>query len=118
MGSVKGARTIFASLLLLALVLGVWQLATASTRGSSAMSAEYQAMIASEKSGLPTPAQLARTGGLHLKSPFRNGGATDQRNGNPPALLFVRALVACSPALRGSGPDGCCMGEPPPLTRP
>src|SRR5712664_1048643 len=113
MGSVKGARTIFASLLLLALVLGVWQLATASTRGSSAMSAEYQAMIASEKSGLPTPAQLARTGWLHLKSPFRNGGANDKGIGIQLAFSIGRVLVGFALAMLIAVPVGFLVGTSP-----
>ena len=117
MGSVKGARTIFASLLLLALVLGVWQLATASTRGSSAMSAEYQAMIASEKSGLPTPAQLARTGWLHLKSPFRNGGANDKGIGIQLAFSIGRVLVGFALAMLIAVPVGFLVGTSPLLHR-
>ncbi len=117
MGPVKGARTIFASLLLLALVLGVWQLATASTRGSSAMSAEYQAMIASEKSGLPTPAQLARTGWLHLKSPFRNGGANDKGIGIQLAFSIGRVLVGFALAMLIAVPVGFLVGTSPLLHR-
>jgi len=117
MGSVKGARTIFASLLLLALVLGVWQLATASTRGSSAMSAEYQAMIASEKSGLPTPAQLARTGWLHLKSPFRNGGANAKGIGIQLAFSIGRVLVGFALAMLIAVPVGFLVGTSPLLHR-
>jgi len=117
MGSVKGARTIFASLLLLALVLGVWQLATASTRASSAMSTEYQAMIGSEKSGLPTPAQLVRTGWLHLKSPFRNGGANDKGIGIQLAFSIGRVLVGFALAMLIAVPVGFLVGTSPLLHR-
>ena len=117
MGSVKGARTIFASLLLLALVLGVWQLATASTRTPSAMSAEYQAMIGSEKSGLPTPVQLARTGWLHLKSPFRNGGTNDKGIGIQLAFSIGRVLVGFALAMLIAVPLGFLVGTSPLLHR-
>jgi nitrate/nitrite transport system permease protein len=103
--------------LLLALVLGVWQLATLSKGGSASGSAEYQAMIGAQKSGLPTPAQIARTAWLQLKNPFHNGGTNDKGIGIQLAFSIGRVLLGFALAMVIAVPLGFLVGTSPLLHR-
>ena len=110
MDSVRGVRTALASLLLLGLVLGAWQLATIPKTATAAGNAEYQAMVGSHKAGLPSPIQIAQTSWRHLRSPFHDGGANDKGIGIQLAFSIGRVLLGFALAVLIAIPLGFLVG--------
>ncbi len=117
MSSAQGARSAFASLLLLALVLGLWQLATIPKKAPATGDAEYQAMVGSQKSGFPTPTQILRTSWQHLRSPFHDGGTNDKGIGIQLAFSIGRVLLGFLLAMLIAVPLGFLVGTSPLLHR-
>jgi len=113
----RGARPLFASLLLLALVLGCWQLATLGKKASPTTDAEYQAMISSQRSGLPSPIEIAQSSWHHLRSPFHDGGANDKGIGIQLAFSIARVLLGFALAMIFAIPLGFVIGTSPLLHR-
>src|SRR6266403_2157567 len=71
-------RAALGSLLLLALFLAAWQLATLPAPAVGGADPEYAAMLGGRKSGLPAPAQIAEAAWAQLKSPLHDGGMNDK----------------------------------------
>src|SRR5882672_6526774 len=71
-------RAALGSLLLLALFLAAWQLATLPAHDARSGDPEYAALLGARKSGLPAPAQIAEAAWAQLKSPFHDGGMNDK----------------------------------------
>ena len=117
MNPARGARPLFASLLLLALVLGCWQLATLGKKASPPGDAEYQAMISSQRSGLPGPIEIAQSSWHHLRSPFHDGGANDKGIGIQLAFSIARVLLGFALAMIFAIPLGFVIGTSPLLHR-
>ncbi len=117
MGSRQGRRTIFASLLLLAIVLGLWQLVTLPKKAPITGDAEYQAMVGAQKSGFPSPIQIAKTTWHHLRSPFHDGGANDKGIGIQLAFSIGRVLLGFLLAMLIAVPLGFLVGTSPLLNR-
>ncbi len=115
--SSTGPRTLFASLLLLAGILGVWQLVTLPRGAAASGDAEYQAMVGSQKSGLPTPMQIAQASWQHFRHPFRNGGANDKGIGIQLAFSIGRVLLGFALAMLIAIPLGFLIGTSPLLSR-
>jgi nitrate/nitrite transport system permease protein len=112
-----GLRTAFASVVLLAVVLGVWQLATTPTRASGLGDPEYRQLVASQKSGLPSPAEIAQASWHHLRNPFHDGGANDKGIGIQLAFSLGRVLLGFLLAMLIAVPVGFLVGSSPLLER-
>ena len=112
-----GLRTAFASVVLLAVVLGVWQLATTPTRTSGLGDPEYRQLVASQKSGLPSPAEIAQASWHHLRSPFHDGGVNDKGIGIQLAFSLGRVLLGFLLAMLIAVPVGFLVGSSPLLER-
>src|SRR6266851_4257663 len=113
MRSAQGPRSVFASLLLLAIVLGFWQVVTFQKKAPLTGDAEYQAMVGAQKSGLPTPLQIAKTSWQHLRHPFHDGGANDKGIGIQLAFSVGRVLLGFALAMLISIPLGFLVGTSP-----
>src|SRR5258708_5711801 len=117
MSSAQGPRSVFASLLVLAIVLGFWQVVTLPRKAAVTGDAEYQAMVGAQKSGLPTPIQIAKTGWHHLRHPFHDGGANDKGIGIQLAFSIGRVLLGFALAMLIAVPLGFLVGTSPLLNR-
>src|SRR4030088_2974461 len=95
----QGRRGVFASLLVLAIVLGFWQVVTLPQTASVTGDAEYQAMVGAQKSGPSTPIQIAKTRWPHLRHPFPDGGANDKGIGIQLAFSIGRVLLGFALAM-------------------
>lgn len=90
-------RALLLSVLLLALFLGIWHIATMSASGSQVVDDEYAKLVGSaaasgQKSAFPTPADfLAKLGG-HLADPFYDRGSNDKGIGIQLAYSIARVL--------------------------
>jgi nitrate/nitrite transport system permease protein len=113
----QGPRTVLASLLLLTTVLGFWQIVTLPKKAAVTGDAEYQAMVGTQKSGLPTPIQIFQTSWQHLRSPFHNGGANDKGIGIQLAFSIGRVLVGFGMAMLIAVPLGFLVGTSPLLNQ-
>ena len=112
------------SLLLLAVLLGIWHVATAPVGGGAgaAEADEYAKLMgksagAAKTGGLPTLAQMAETAGRHLASPFYDNGPNDKGIGIQLAHSLARVgggyLLAALVAI----PVGFAIGMSPLLYR-
>src|SRR5216683_1266526 len=117
MRSAQGPRSVFASLLLLAIILGFWQVVTFQKKAPVTGDAEYQAMVGAQKSGLPTPIQIAQTSWHHLRHPFHDGGANDKGIGIQLAFSIGRVLLGFALAMLMAVPLGFLVGTSPLLNR-
>jgi nitrate/nitrite transport system permease protein len=117
MSLAQGPRSVFASLLVLAIVLGFWQVVTLPKTASVTGDAEYQAMVGAQKSGLPTPIQIAKTSWHHLRHPFHDGGANDKGIGIQLAFSIGRVLLGFALAMLIAVPIGFLVGTSPLLNR-
>jgi len=87
------------SLVLLAVLLGVWHLATLPKQQASAANDEYaeaDGKDTKKTQGLPTPAQVSETAWKHLADPFYDRGSNDKVS--HPARVFAhpRRLGLCA----------------------
>ncbi|MES1179585.1 MAG: nitrate ABC transporter, permease protein, partial [Hyphomicrobium sp.] len=77
-------RAFCLSLAILVMLLGIWQIATAPTASvSTNVDPEYAALVSGaaaegQKSGFPTPSEVATTLWNQLKNPFYVRGPNDQ----------------------------------------
>jgi len=124
----QGARAALLSLLLLALLLGVWQLATRSGGDTAAAAAltpeqiEYAKLMGKDptgggdgatKSGFPTPAQMASAIGRQLASPFYDNGPNDKGVGLQLAYSLGRVALGYLIAAAVAIPLGFLIGMSP-----
>jgi nitrate/nitrite transport system permease protein len=103
--------------LVLAIVLGFWQVVTLPKTASVTGDAEYQAMVGAQKSGLPTPIQIAKASWHHLRHPFHDGGANDKGIGIQLAFSIGRVLLGFALAMLIAVPIGFLVGTSPLLNR-
>src|SRR5260370_3481411 len=118
MSSAQGPRSVFASLFLLATVLGLWEVVTFQKKAPVTGDAEYQAMVGAQKSGLPTPLQIAKTSWHHLRHPFHAGGANDKGIRIQLAFSIGPDLLGFSLAMLIAVPLGFLVGTSPLLNLP
>jgi nitrate/nitrite transport system permease protein len=116
MSVASGIRAAFASLLLFALFLGAWHVATLPPPAAPNADPEYAAMVGARKSGLPGPLQVAETAWQQLKSPFRNGGMNDKGIGIQLAWSLGRVLLGFAIAMLFALPIGFAIGSSPILS--
>jgi nitrate/nitrite transport system permease protein len=130
MASIR-ARALLLSVLLFALFLGAWHLATMpggaapSQAGMTAEQIEYQKMLGKapdeggqvKSAGFPTPAQMGSTAWKHLSDPFYDNGPNDKGIAIQLAWSLGRVglgfLLACAVAV----PLGFVIGMSPLLQK-
>jgi nitrate/nitrite transport system permease protein len=111
-------RAALASLLLLAAVLCVWQLATRPPVREAGADAEYEAMVGGvRKAGFPTPFQLGQTIVERLRHPFYDGGANDKGVALQLLASLGRVLLGFLIAMSVALPLGFAIGMSPLLLR-
>jgi nitrate/nitrite transport system permease protein len=106
--------------LLLALLLGVWYLATLPRAGAIAANDEYAAMLGKATggtSGLPTLAQMGEVAWKHLTHPFYDNGPNDKGIGIQLAYSLARVLSGFALAALVAIPLGFVIGMSPLLHR-
>ncbi|MDA7417323.1 nitrate ABC transporter permease [Xenophilus arseniciresistens] len=123
-----GTRAAVLSLLLLALLLGIWQLATQSSGAAADLAGmtpeqiEYMKLMgkdpgASKSEGFPTPLQVGRTMAEQLANPFYDNGPNDKGIAIQLGWSLLRValgfLIACAVAV----PLGFVIGMSPLLHR-
>ena len=114
------------SLLMFLLLLGMWQLATMPSAGTSAaagMSAEqieYQKMLGKDptqgqvkSSGFPTPAEMGATAWAHLSNPFYDNGPNDKGIAIQLAYSLARVGLGFALACLVAVPLGFVIGMSP-----
>jgi nitrate/nitrite transport system permease protein len=122
-------KAVLLSLLLFAVFLAVWQVATMSAGGAAASQAgmsaeqiEYQKMLGkdpgqSKSAGFPTPAEMGATAWKHLSNPFYDNGPNDKGIAIQLAWSLGRValgfLLACLVAV----PLGFVIGMSPLLQK-
>ena len=106
-------RAALGSLLLLALFLAAWQLATLPAHDARSGDPEYAALLGARKSGLPAPAQIAEAAWAQLKSPFHDGGMNDKGIAIQLAWSLGRVLLGFALAALVAVPLGFFVGTSP-----
>src|SRR5712671_3350008 len=113
MGLPLRGRAALGSLLLLALFLAIWQLATLPAPPARGADPEYAAMLGGRKSGLPGPAQIAETAWAQLKHPLHDGGMNDKGIAIQLAWSLGRVLLGFALAALVAVPLGFLVGTSP-----
>jgi nitrate/nitrite transport system permease protein len=112
-----GARAAVVSLLLAAVVLGAWHLATLPKRGApQAMDPEYAKLMGLDKprnDGLPTPADVGATAWKQLSHPFYDAGSNDKGIGIQLAYSLGRVGLGFGLAALVAVPLGFVIGLSP-----
>jgi nitrate/nitrite transport system permease protein len=107
-------RAALASVLLLAGVLCVWQLATLPSARKAGADAEYEAMVGgARKAGFPTPLQLGRTIVERLRHPLHDGGENDKGVALQLLASLGRVLLGFLIAMTVALPLGFAIGMSP-----
>ncbi len=107
-------RAALASVLLLAGVLGIWQLATLPSAHKAGADAEYEAMVGgARKAGFPTPLQLGQTIVERLRHPLHDGGANDKGVALQLLASLGRVLLGFLIAMTVALPLGFGIGMSP-----
>ncbi|MDO8275931.1 MAG: nitrate ABC transporter, permease protein, partial [Serpentinimonas sp.] len=125
----EGLRAALLSLLLLALLIGLWQLATTggerpAMTAATALTAEeieYAKLMGRDptagtetpRSGFPTPLQMAEVIGTHLADPFYVHGPNDMGIGVQLAHSIVRVGIGFLLAALVAVPLGFVIGMSP-----
>lgn len=117
----QGAKAAVVSLLLLAILMGAWHLAT-MPKGAAAASVdpEYAKLMGLDKpksDGLPTLAQLAVTAWKQLSNPFYDAGSNDKGIGIQLAYSLGRVALGFLLAALVAIPLGFVIGLSPLLHR-
>jgi nitrate/nitrite transport system permease protein len=110
-------RAALGSLLLLALFLSAWQLATLPPPDARSADPEYAALLGARRSGLPPPAQIAEAAWAQLKSPFRDGGMNDKGIAIQLGWSLGRVLLGFALAALVAVPLGFLVGTSPVVHR-
>lgn len=114
-----GLRASLLSLLILAAIIGLWQIATMPTAASGpAVDPEYAKLVGNAaatgtKSALPTPAEIAATIWGHLTDPFYVRGSNDKGIGIQLAYSLGRVLLGFGLAAIIAVPLGFLIGMSP-----
>jgi nitrate/nitrite transport system permease protein len=103
------------SVLLLALFLGMWHLATLSKVGTTVVDAEYAKLVGQQastgqKSAFPTPADFGSKLLDHVRNPFYDKGPNDKGIGVQLAYSVGRVLLGFSLAALLAVPLGFLIG--------
>ena len=116
-----GLRATIVSLLLLAVFLGGWHLATQSTGTGQKMDPEYAKLMglaATEgKSAMPGPGEVAAKIWSHIKDPFYDRGTNDKGIGIQLAYSIARVLTGYLIAVAVALPIGFLIGMSPLMNR-
>lgn len=114
-------RASLLSVLLLAMFLGAWHLATMRTGAVVAMDPEYAKLMGISatqgKSAMPGPADVAAKVWQHLKDPFYDRGTNDKGIGIQLAYSIARVLAGYLLAVLVALPVGFLIGMSPLLNR-
>jgi nitrate/nitrite transport system permease protein len=121
-----GLKSALLSLLLLALLVGVWQLATrpaaSAQRSHTSEQIEYLKLMGKDPSspsdgtagaGFPTPAQMGRAMAHHLSQPFYDNGPNDKGIGLQLAYSLARVGLGYLIAALVAIPLGFLIGMSP-----
>ena len=108
-------RALFLSVLMLALLLGIWQLGTLSSGGGQVVDDEYAKLVGSaaaagQKSAFPTPSDFLSKLAGHLSDPFYDRGPNDKGIGIQLAYSIARVLAGFSLAALVAIPLGFVIG--------
>ena len=107
-------RAALASVLLLAGVLCVWQLATQPPARKAGADAEYEAMVGgARKAGFPSPLQFGRTIVERLRHPLHDGGENDKGVALQLLASLGRVLLGFLIAMTVALPLGFGIGMSP-----
>jgi nitrate/nitrite transport system permease protein len=113
----QGAKAAFLSLLLLAILLGIWHLATlpkaSAAVGSDPEYAKLMGLDKPKSDGLPTPAQLGSTAWKQLSNPFYDAGSNDKGIGIQLAYSLGRVALGFTLAALVAIPLGFVIGLSP-----
>jgi nitrate/nitrite transport system permease protein len=106
------------SVLILALGVGAWHLATLPRGAAQAVDSEYAKLVGAEaatgtKSAFPTPADLGRKLAEHLRDPFYDRGPNDKGIGVQLAYSIGRVLLGFLLAALVAIPAGFLIGMSP-----
>jgi nitrate/nitrite transport system permease protein len=106
------------SVLILALGVGAWHLATLPRGAAQAVDSEYAKLVGAEaatgtKSAFPTPADLSRKLADHLRDPFYDRGPNDKGIGVQLAYSIGRVLLGFLLAALVAIPAGFLIGMSP-----
>jgi nitrate/nitrite transport system permease protein len=117
----QGVRAAVVSLLLLALCLGAWHLATLPKAGAAAsVDPEYAKLMGldtQKADGLPTLSQLGATAWKQLSNPFYDAGSNDKGIGIQLAYSLARVGLGFTLAALVAIPLGFAIGLSPLLHR-
>ena len=108
-------RALLLSVMLLALLFGIWQLGTMSTGGSQVVDDEYaklvgQAAATGQKSAFPTPSDFIAKLGEHLSDPFYDRGSNDKGIGIQLGWSIGRVAIGFGLAALVAIPLGFLIG--------
>jgi nitrate/nitrite transport system permease protein len=106
------------SLLILALGVGAWHLATLPRSGAQVVDSEYAKLVGAQaasgaRSTFPTPADLGRKLADHIKDPFYDRGPNDKGIGVQLAYSIGRVLLGFMLAALVAIPAGFLIGMSP-----
>ena len=115
-------RALMLSGLLLALLIGIWHLATAPTTGTQVVDDEYAKLVGAaaatgQKSAFPTPGDFFGKLAGHLADPFYDRGTNDKGIGIQLAYSIARVLAGFFLAALVAIPLGFVIGMSPVVFR-
>jgi len=116
-----GLRATIVSLLIFAVFIGAWHLATRSTGGSQQMDPEYAKLMGATatqgKSAMPGPFEVGAMILGHLSDPFYDRGTNDKGIGIQLAYSIARVLAGYLIAVAVALPLGFLIGMSPLMSR-
>jgi nitrate/nitrite transport system permease protein len=117
-GASQRLRAGVLSLVILALFLGAWYLATRPQAGAQVVDPEYAALVGAaaatgQKSAMPTPLEVGRQIWGHLTDPFYDRGTNDKGIGIQLAYSIGRVLLGFGLAALAAIPIGFLIGMSP-----
>src|SRR5262245_48370158 len=106
------------SILILAVFVGAWHLATLPKGAAAAADSEYAKLVGAQaasggKSAFPTPADLGRKLAEHVRNPFYDNGPNDKGIGVQLAYSIGRVLLGFGLAALLAVPAGFLIGMSP-----
>jgi nitrate/nitrite transport system permease protein len=113
-------RSALVSLLLLAVLLLVWQVATVPHGGGAAIDPEYAKLVGAapgQQSGLPRPADVGAKLWAHVTDPFYDNGPNDKGLGIQLGFSIARVLAGFALAALVAIPLGFLVGMSPLMQR-
>ena len=116
-----GVRSGLASLLILALFLGIWHLAVQGGGPTAAMDPEYAKLMGTAavtgQSAVPGPLDVGAKLAQHLADPFYDNGPNDKGLGIQLAYSLARVLAGYALAILVALPLGFAIGMSPLIYR-